>query len=145
MTLCWRGICCRPVSIRPSVCLSVCPFVRHKPVLCQNDWTNRADFWQWHRGFFLPITHSVIRKFGYLQKIVYFPLELFPQLRTRKNFAPASRSRCQQNSSSSSSTVEFIDDTIDASWLFTASLSTVTLQLCYFDLSWICCTTCFYS
>ena len=84
VTLCWRGICCRPVSIRPSVCLSVCPFVRHKPVLCQNDWTNRADFWQWHRGFFLPITHSVIRKFGYLQKIVYFPLELCPQLRTWK-------------------------------------------------------------
>jgi len=43
------------------------------------------------------------------------------------NFAAASRSRCQQNSSSS--TVEFADDTyttIDESWLFTTSRSTVT-------------------
>jgi len=39
-----------------------------------------------------------------------------------ENFAAASRSRCQQNSSSSSSTVEFVDDTyttVDESWLFT--------------------------
>jgi len=43
------------------------------------------------------------------------------------NFAAASRSRCRQNSSSS--TVEFVDDTyttIDESWLFTTSRSTVT-------------------
>jgi len=26
-------------SVRPSVCLSVCPSVRHTPVLCQNDGT----------------------------------------------------------------------------------------------------------
>jgi len=40
-----------------------------------------------------------------------------------ENFAAASRSRCQQNSSSSS-TVEFVDDTyttIDESWLFATS------------------------
>jgi len=45
------------------------------------------------------------------------------------NFAAATRSRCQQNSSSSS-TVELVDDTyrtIDESWLFTTSRSTVTL------------------
>ena len=43
-----------------------------------------------------------------------------------ENFATGSRSRCQQNSSS---TVELVDDTcttIDESWLFTASRSTVT-------------------
>jgi len=42
------------------------------------------------------------------------------------NFATASRSRCQQNSSSS----EFVDDTcttVDESWLLTTSWSTVTL------------------
>ena len=41
-------------------------------------------------------------------------------------FATASRSRCQQNSSSSSSTVEFVDNTyttIDESWLFYKSIN----------------------
>jgi len=47
-----------------------------------------------------------------------------------KNCATASRSHRQQNSSSSSSTVELVDDTyrtIDESWLFTTRRSTVTL------------------
>jgi len=83
----------------PSVCLSVC----HKPVLYRNDCTNSAGF--------PPIPHSVVRNFGYLQKLGYFPLGLCPKLRTWENFATASRSRCQQHSSSSSSTVEFVDDT----------------------------------
>jgi len=46
-----------------------------------------------------------------------------------ENFTTASRSRCW-NWSSSSSTVELVDDTyttVDESWLFTASRSTVTL------------------
>jgi len=46
-----------------------------------------------------------------------------------ENFATASRSRCQQHSSSSS-TVELVDDTyttVDESWLFTTSRSTATL------------------
>ena len=41
-----------------------------------------------------------------------------------ENFATASRSRCRKNSSSSSSTVELVDDTyttVDESWLFTTS------------------------
>jgi len=79
--------------------------VRHKPVLCQNDWKNRDGFWP-------PIPHCVIRKLGYLQKLEYFPLEL-SQTPDLKNFATASQSRYQQNSSSS--------------WLFTTTLSTVTL------------------
>ena len=62
--------------------------------------------WFWHGGFLPPI----VRKFGYLQKSGHFPLELFPKLRTFKNFATASRSSCQQNSSSSSSTVERVDN-----------------------------------
>ena len=49
------------------------------------------------------------------------------------DFATASRSLCQQHSSSSSSTVEFVSDTymyttVDESWLFTTSRSTVTLN-----------------
>ena len=50
--------------------------------------------------------------------------ELCPKLRTlnKQNFATVSRSHCQQNSSSSSSTtVELVDDTyttVDESWLF---------------------------
>jgi len=46
-----------------------------------------------------------------------------------ENFATASRSRCQQHSSSSS-TVELVGDTfttVDESWLFTTSRSTATL------------------
>jgi len=99
-------LCCHRVSDRPSdgVRTSVFPSVRHKPVVYQNDWTNRAGFW--HGGFLPPI----VRKFGYLQKSGHFPLELFPKLRTFKNFATASRSSCQQNSSSSSSTVERVDN-----------------------------------
>ena len=44
----------------------------------------------------------------YLQKLRYFRLELCPGLPTGDTFASASRSRCQQHSSSSSSTVEFV-------------------------------------
>jgi len=104
-----RYMCCHRVSDRPSdgVRTSVCPSVRHKPVVYRNDWTNRAGFW--HGGFLPPI----VRKFGYLQKSGHFPLELFSKLRTFKNFATASRSSCQQNSSSSSSsssTVERVDN-----------------------------------
>jgi len=31
-----------------------------------------------HVGFLAPISHCVIRKFGYLQKLGHFPLELCP-------------------------------------------------------------------
>ena len=51
--------------------LSVC----HKPVLYRKDWTNRAGFW--HGGFLPRTPHCVLRKFGYLQKLGYFPLVYF--------------------------------------------------------------------
>ena len=61
-------------------CLSVCVCVCQKSVFYRNSWMNRAGFW---RGSFLPpILHCVKRKFGYLQKWGYFPLELCPKLRT---------------------------------------------------------------
>ena len=81
--------------VRLSVCSSVTKLYR-----------NRARFF-WHGGFLPPIPHCVIRKFRYLPKLRYFSLELCPKLRTFENFATASRSRCQQNSSSLSSTIEF--------------------------------------
>ena len=51
-------------------------YVRHKPVLYRNDWTNRAAF---RHGDFLPPTPHCV---GYLQKLGNFSLELFPKLRT---------------------------------------------------------------
>jgi len=54
------------MSVCLSVCLYVCQSVCHKPVLCRNDWTNRAGFW--HGGYLPPIPHCVIRKFGYIRK-----------------------------------------------------------------------------
>jgi len=116
----------------------VCPSVHHKPVLYRKDWTNRAGFP--HACFLSPIPHCVIRKFGYLQKLRYFPVALCPKLRY---FVTSSRSRCQQNSSSSSSTVELVDDTyttIDESRLAVYWKSVDCNPLTPL---WICCTTCF--
>jgi len=95
--------------------LVVCPSVCHKPVLQRND--RRVELslaWD----FLPPILHCVIKIVGYLQKAWYFP-------GLRGNFATTSQSCCQQNSS----TVELVDHTttVDASWLFTAHRSTVTL------------------
>ena len=46
--------------------LSLCPFVRHKPVLYQNGWMGWAYFW--HKGFPQLILHCVGRELRYLQK-----------------------------------------------------------------------------
>jgi len=51
-------------------CPSVCPSLRHKPVLYRNDWF-------WHGGFLQPIPHCVIKKLG-ISKI---PVEFCPKLR----------------------------------------------------------------
>ena len=59
--------------------------VSHKPVLCRNDWTNRAGIW--HGCFLPPRPHCVVRKFRYLQKLAYCPPELFPKLRTVSDLA----------------------------------------------------------
>jgi len=67
--------CCRRVSVRLPV--------RHEPVVHRNDRTNRAGFWR--GGFPAPIPHCVVTKFGYLQKLTYFPLELCRKLRTKKS------------------------------------------------------------
>ena len=60
----------------PSFHLSVCLSVASQ--LCWNDWMNWAGIW--HEGFLPPIPHCVVRKFGYVPKLVYFPLGLCPKL-----------------------------------------------------------------
>jgi len=108
--------------VRPSACPSQAGII-----------SKRLDKSSWFVAWRLPFTYPTVcfKEFGYLQKLGYFPLEHCPKLRTSTMDA-ASRSRCQQNSSSSSSMVEFVDDTyttIDESWMFTTSRSSVTLRL----------------
>jgi len=87
-------------SVRPSVT---------RPVLCRNDWTDRAGFWR--EGLRSPITHCAVRKFGYLQKTGVLASGTLSRTLDLATFATASRSRCRQNPSSSSSTVELVDCT----------------------------------
>ena len=89
------------------MCLSVCLSVCHKPVLCRNDRTNLAAIWL---GGFLPhIPHCVLRKFGYLRKYGYFPLELCLKIWTLKLFRHGQSIALSTNSS----TVELVDDIYD--------------------------------
>jgi len=76
------------------------------------------------------IPHCVKSKYGYI------PLGLCSKLRTWK-ISPRQVDRVVNNSSSSS-TVEFVDTytTIDESWLFTTSWSTVTI---FNSITVICC------
>ena len=115
--------CTLSSCVRPFVRLSVRPSVRHKPVFYRNDWTNRAGIS--HGGFLPPIPHCVVRKYGYRQNSRYF-------LQTQKISPGVDRVVNKNSSSSSSTTVEFVDDTyttVDESWLFTTSRSSVNLQL----------------
>jgi len=101
--------------------------VRHKPVLYRNDWTNRAGIW--HTGFLPSSPHFLCYKeISVSPKIRVLPSETLFHTPDLENFSTASRSRCQQHSSS---TVEFVDDTyttVDESWLFTTSRSTALLR-----------------
>jgi len=104
--------------------LSVC----HKPVLYyRNNWTNRAGLAQRLPFFYRRLCYKEIWVSPYFKVLPSGTLSQTPNL---ENFATASRSRCQQHSSSSS-TVELVDDTyktIDGElWLFTTSRPTVTL------------------
>ena len=100
-TLCYRGICCRRVSLRPPVCPSVRPS-RAGIVSKRRD----ESGWFWHGGFLPPIPHCY-KEIWVSPKIRVLPSRTLSQIPDVENFATASRSRRQQNSSSSSSTVEF--------------------------------------
>ena len=83
-------------------------------------------------------------------KIRVWPSGTLSQTQDFENFATASRTRCQQHSSSSSSTVEFVDDTIYddrrvVAVYYKSIYCNPLTPLVYCDLLWICCTTCFYS
>jgi len=91
--------------------LRVLPSVRllcHKPILYRNDWTNRAVFF----GMGLPSTYPILccKEIWVSSKPWVLPSGTLSQT-PDFNFATASRSRCQQISSSTLSTVEFVDDT----------------------------------
>ena len=82
-------LCCEPafsprdaMLARHMLSSRVCPFVRHKPILYQNEWTNRAGFW--HRGFLPAIPHCIVKKYGVSPKIRVLPSGTLSQTRTQK-------------------------------------------------------------
>jgi len=92
--------------------------------------------WFWHGGFLSPIPHCVIRTFVVLRLLPSGTLSQTPDL---ENFATASRSRCQQNSSSS--TVEFVDDTYTIIYKSINCNPNFFTSICY----GFCGTICFYT
>ena len=127
------------------VCPSVCPSVRHEPVLHQKNWTNRAGFW--HGGFLTPIPPCAVKKFGYLQKLRNFSLELCTKFRTQKISSRqvdrvVNKTRCRRRRRSSLLTTSIRQSTSRGCLL---QVGHCNPKLHYFDLLWICCTTCFYS
>ena len=105
--ICWRRLteldCVRRAAKDPQASLAtlaryllsscVLLSVRHNPLLYQNEWTNRAGLYihlyspvgsihnimLWHVGLLPPISHCVVRKFGYLQNSANFRLEPCPR------------------------------------------------------------------
>ena len=67
------------------------------PSVCPPVWS-LYFFGFWRGGFLRPIPQCVLRQFG-TSKIRVLPSETFSQTLDLENFATASRSRCQQNSS----------------------------------------------
>jgi len=115
------------VIVCPSVCLSV--RLSQAGVL-----SKRLDASSWYLAWRLPSIYPKLcfKEIWISPEIRVLPDGNLSQTSDLENFVAASRSRCQRNSSSSSSMVEFVDDTyttVDESWMFTTSRSTVTLQL----------------
>jgi len=118
------AICCRRVTVCPSVRPSVCLSVTSRYYM---ETTGRIELVLARK---LSSIYPALRykEIWVSPKIRTLSSESLSQTSDLENFATASRSRCQQHSSSST-TVEFVDTytTIDESWLFTTSRSTVTL------------------
>ena len=78
------------IFYRTMLLLSLCvsPFVRHKPVLYRNNWTNRTGIWL--GGFLTP------KEIWVSSKISVLPSGTLSQTLDLENFATASRLRCQQ-------------------------------------------------
>ena len=110
-----------------TLCPSVHPSVTSRYSI-ETTWRIERVFGTWR----LPSTYPTLsyKEMCVSPKIRILPSGALSQTSDLQNFATASRSRCQQNSSSSPSTVEFVDDTyttVDESWLFTTNRSNVTL------------------
>jgi len=73
-------MCCRRVS----VCPSAVPPVTSRYCI-ETTWQIELAFSM--KAFFPPVPHCIIRKFGYMQKWGYFPLELGPKTLDFENFA----------------------------------------------------------
>jgi len=65
-----RGLCCGPVSVRLSVCPSVCPFVRHVRAFYPHGWRYRQTSFSArylrHSSFWLPaaVPNSKVNPFS---------------------------------------------------------------------------------
>ena len=106
----------------PFVRLSVCP--SQAGVV-----SKRLDESSWFLEWRPPSAYPTLsyKELWVSPKTKVLPSGTLSQTRDLEDFATASRSRCRQNSSSSSSTVELVDDTyttVDKSRLFTTSRST---------------------
>jgi len=120
------------------VCLSVCLSVTSRQCIKRLVFGMEASF---H-----PYPTLCCKEIWVSPKIRVLPSGNLSHTPVLENFTTVSRSRCCQQHSSPSSTVEFVDDTyttVDESWLFTTSRSTVTLQLHCYGLLWIRCTKCY--
>jgi len=97
------------MDMRHLVSSCVFPSVRHKPILYRNDCKKRAGFWHGVASF--TLSHIVLcsNEIRVPPKIRVLPSGTLPNILDLENFATASRSCCQQNSS----TVEFVDHIYD--------------------------------
>ena len=131
------SIACRYASRRICCRVSLSPFVCHKPMLYRNDWTNRAGFW--HGGFLPSTLHCVVRK------------SLSPKI---KNLSLWNFATNRGKSIALSTKLVVVVDCRVCWWhvydnrvvavYYKSVNSNVILYFHYFDLLWICCTTCFY-
>jgi len=145
------------VSVCPSVTSQYLLFNLYYVSLCfylrvnkdeYNIASKRLDESSWFLAQRLPSTYRTLcyKELSVSPKIRILPSGTLSQTSDLENCATASRSRCQQNSSSSLSTVEFVGDTytaVDESWLFTTTHKSVNCNpLTPFDLLKICRATC---
>ena len=115
---------CASAVYAMALCLSMSVRLPQVGVIYRNGWTHRAGFW--HGSFLITLSY---KKIPVTVKIRVLPSGNLPRKTVDlKNFAMTSRCHCQQYSPLLSSTVDLDDTytTVDESWLFTASQSTVT-------------------
>jgi len=99
----------------------------------------------------LPSTYPTLcyKEIRVSPEIRHFPIEICPKLRTLEiSPRPADRvvNKTRRRRRRRQWSLLTTPGTVDESWLFNyICRSTVNGSLCYFDLLWICCSTCFYN